>query len=398
MNVLEFWGRIIWGIFMGMISLAMFSEKKPVAGIAALITALFIVFTPVLMRRRYERPHSLSSLKQEFDIYMLLTWTRGLVGLLMGICGVAVLSTPDGKEYNMMASAPVFLLLGWFLLSPLNNKVFTYPKPDRAKDGRWRWSVKAGTKFFARGTGLFLAIMGGALLAIKEVKLAEALFVLVCGIALIFVQQIKQLITGAPQIADGSASPEIGQASATAPGMQPGQPAVTPAYPPVDAVAMELASLAEQYKKLQRLPAASKGTAYGAFLSRLFNDQGLLISGAFTVKDTAISGSFELEGQIYILAAQWQAEKSNEDALLVFNAKVESKSTWARGIFISEAGFTKDGLTLFSQGKRTSIIGMDGKDLQLVLEGRLSLIDAIKRKARRAVETNYFFVPLRELI
>jgi hypothetical protein len=337
-------------------------------------------------------------LKQEFDIYMLLTWTRGMLGLLLGIGGAALIDMAKEKQDNDVAAAPVFLLLGWFLLSPLSNKVFTYPKPDRVANGRWRWSVKSGSIFLTRGSGLFLTVVGAALLAIKDATLIEAILCLISGVVLIFIRQIKQLITGAAQFSDEPASTVIGQAPAAEPEIQPDQPVVTPAYQPVDAVTMELASLAEQYKNLQWLPAADRGTAYSIFLKRLFINQGLLIPGAFTVKDTAISGSFELEGQIYILTAKWQTEKCNEDALLIFNAKVESRSTWARGIFISDAGFTKEGLALFAQGKRTSVIGMDGKDLQLVLEGKLSLIDAIKRKARRAVETNYFFVPLQELI
>ena len=118
----------------------------------------------------------------------------------------------------------------------------------------------------------------------------------------------------------------------------------------------------------------------------------------FRVNGNEINGSFELDGQTYILLAKWQEQKNGHDDLLLFNGKVEARSTWARGIFISDAGFTNEGLETFARGKRTSIIGMDGQDIRLILGGTVSLVEAIKRKARRAVETNHSFVPLQKLI
>lgn len=400
MNVLEFWGRIIGGFFAGAVSAALFGEGHLVPGIAALITAFFIVLTPFSMLRGHQRPRSLSSLKQDFDIYMLLAWNRGILGLLLGIGGTGMLDMTKSNDHRNTWASLVILVLGWLLVSPLGDRVFTYSRKDSVVYGKWRWNPKSSALYLTRFSGLVATVCGAGMLAANNVKLAEAIFVLVGGVALIFINQIKHYITGAAQAADKTVSPVTFKAPVAVKKIQTEQTvaAVTTVSLPADAVVKKEPNLAEQYKALQLLPVAEKGTAYGTFLNRLFDTEGLLTSSAFTVKETIINGSFELEGQIYILAAKWGIEKSDEDALLIFNAKVESRSTWARGIFISEAGFTKDGLALFAQGKRTSIIGMDGKDLQLVVDGKLSLKDAIKRKARRAVETNNFFVPLHELI
>lgn len=91
-------------------------------------------------------------------------------------------------------------------------------------------------------------------------------------------------------------------------------------------------------------------------------------------------------------------EPSSQSDLLIFNSKVEGKSTWARGIFISYSGFSGDALIAFRRGKRTSIIGMDGNDLMLILDGHVTLEDAIRKKSIKAVENNDFFVPLETLL
>ena len=400
MNALEFWSRIFWGVMVGILSLGEFNEKKLLAGTAGLITVFLLIFSPLLMLGRHQRPRPLSSLKQEFDIYMLLTWNRGLVGMIIGIGCVALLDPSRQSKDNDAAATPVLFLLSGLLLTPLSSKVFSFPPPNRALHGRWRWSVKAGVIYFTRCIGVFITVIGACMIGVKDMKLVGAIIFLSCGIVLVFINQVQQFFSGPATIIGEPALEVTGQASVPEPEIQAEQPVpvVQPAYQPVDTAVIKSPPLVEQYKELQALPVAKKGTAYGTFLTRLFNNEGLLTSSAFTVKDTAISGSFELDGQIYILVAKWQPEKSDENALLIFNTKVESRSTWARGIFISEAGFSKDGLTLFAQGKRTSIIGMDGQDLQLVLEGKISLREAIKRKARRAVETNNFFVPLQKLI
>jgi hypothetical protein len=66
-------------------------------------------------------------------------------------------------------------------------------------------------------------------------------------------------------------------------------------------------------------------------------------------------------------------------------------------LFISYNGFTNEGLVAFSKGRSISIIGMNSRDLYFVLNGEMSLVEAISRKARRAAETGEFFVEVYEL-
>ena len=77
---------------------------------------------------------------------------------------------------------------------------------------------------------------------------------------------------------------------------------------------------------------------------------------------------------------------------------MESKSAWSRGLFVSNSGFTDDGLTAFARGRATNIIGMTGQDLFFILSGEISLTEALTQKARKAAETGEFYVPVFELL
>ncbi len=78
---------------------------------------------------------------------------------------------------------------------------------------------------------------------------------------------------------------------------------------------------------------------------------------------------------------------------MVFGGKVQGKARWSRGVLISYAGYSEDGLAVVKRGRPTDIICMDGKDLWHVLSGDIGLRKLIELKARRAVETGRAFVP-----
>lgn len=139
-----------------------------------------------------------------------------------------------------------------------------------------------------------------------------------------------------------------------------------------------------------------RGFAFQQFLVRLFSLHNLDPRGAFRLTGEEIDGSFELEGNIYLLEAKWQALPCGQKELLAFQGKVEGKAAWVRGLVISYSGFSEQGLAAFANGRRTSIIGMDGRDLAAILEDRTNLVDAIKWKLRRSAETNAFFVSLED--
>jgi len=150
--------------------------------------------------------------------------------------------------------------------------------------------------------------------------------------------------------------------------------------------------LKQDLVKLTGLYPQARGYAFERFLNELFTFYKLNPRSSFRIVGEQIDGSFQLGSDTYLVEAKWRDKQIGQNELLIFQGKVGGKSTWSRGLFVSYSGFTSDGLQAFSRGRPTSIIGMNCQDIFFILEGELTLIEAINRKARRAAETGEFFI------
>lgn len=155
------------------------------------------------------------------------------------------------------------------------------------------------------------------------------------------------------------------------------------------------AELKSKLIEISLLQPQARGYAYEAFLKDLFEVNALTPRASFRLVGEQIDGSFELEGETYLLEAKWQGQKIGAADLRSFNAKVEDKAAWSRGLFVSESGFSKEGLTAFGRGKR--VVCMDGLDLYDMLDRQLSFADVMQRKVRRIGESGEPFVRVRDL-
>lgn len=161
-----------------------------------------------------------------------------------------------------------------------------------------------------------------------------------------------------------------------------------------EAKAQELAALLIEITKLDP---QTRGLRFEGFLNELFAGFGLAPRGAFRVVGEQIDGSFRLQGQTYLVEAKWHGPQIGFADLMTFSGKVSGKASWARGLFVSNSGFTAEGLEAFSRGRQTNLICADGLDLYEVLSRKVSLIDVLEEKARRGAETNRAFFPVRDL-
>lgn len=161
-----------------------------------------------------------------------------------------------------------------------------------------------------------------------------------------------------------------------------------------EATAVELS---ERLIKVSKLGPQERGFRTEGFLTELFAAFDLAPRGSFRLVGEQIDGSFHVHNETYLLEAKWQGPRIGASDLLTFSAKVNGKASWSRGLFISNSGFTEDGLEAFSRGRQTNIICIDGYDLYEVLSRRASLTEVLDAKARRAAETNRAYVPVREL-
>lgn len=148
--------------------------------------------------------------------------------------------------------------------------------------------------------------------------------------------------------------------------------------------------------EVSNLSPQPRGYAFEKFLKELFDAFDLSGRASFRLVGEQIDGSFEMMGETYLLEAKWTSQQVDASDLRAFNAKVESKASWSRGLFISNSGFTQDGLVAFGSGR--SLICMDGLDLSEILLGKLSLQSVLSKKVRRAAETGRPFVRVRDLL
>jgi predicted protein tyrosine phosphatase len=156
-----------------------------------------------------------------------------------------------------------------------------------------------------------------------------------------------------------------------------------------------LASLKSRLIQIAGLEPQPRGYEYERFLKDLFDTNGLSARSSFRLVGEQIDGSFESSGETYLLEAKWTGSPIGVADLRAFNAKVEEKAAWTRGVFVSNSGFTEDGLAAFGRGKR--VVCMDGLDLYEMLDRGLTFVDVLARKVRRAAESGNPFIRVRDL-
>jgi len=158
-----------------------------------------------------------------------------------------------------------------------------------------------------------------------------------------------------------------------------------------------LSDLQVQFTEIAGLAPVLRGFAFERLLNETFSSWQLAPRGSFRLLGEQIDGSFNLDNNIYLVEARWRDERASIGDLLAFAGKVQGKASWSRGLFLSYSGFSEDALQALERGRRTEMIGMEGLDLHYVLARQIDLTELIRRRVRRAAETNRFFVPAREL-
>ncbi|ARW95413.1 restriction endonuclease [Enterobacter hormaechei] len=146
---------------------------------------------------------------------------------------------------------------------------------------------------------------------------------------------------------------------------------------------------------LHNQPPHQRGHSFELWLNELFTAFYLSPKGAFRLKGEQIDGSFLLNNETYLVEAKWHSTKTGNADLHAFHGKLDQKISWARGVFISWAGFTKSGLDAWGRGKK--VICVSGYDLVLMLKNNISFRMLMEEKIRRAAETGNLYIKIDEI-
>jgi hypothetical protein len=159
-----------------------------------------------------------------------------------------------------------------------------------------------------------------------------------------------------------------------------------------------LAQLKEEFLCLARESDRNKaGLGLERLLNRVFDLYQLHPRQPFRVVGEQIDGSFELEGQIYLLEAKWEKYPLPEADLLIFRGKIEGKSTFTRGVFIALNDVSLPARDAITRGKAPSFFVMNGHDLIMILSEAISLTDFLRKRVRILAEEGCVCVPFSEL-
>jgi hypothetical protein len=170
----------------------------------------------------------------------------------------------------------------------------------------------------------------------------------------------------------------------------PEQPVTTVDYEPtpLGVIQSELPVLRAEFYRLASISdRQAAGLALEKLLNRLFHIFDLNPREAFKLTGEQIDGTFVLDHETYLLEAKWEARPVNEAALLTFRGKIEGKSGFTRGLFLSINGFTTEALASITRGKQPTFVLADGADLSPVFEQAIRFDDLLRHKVRNLAET-----------
>lgn len=139
------------------------------------------------------------------------------------------------------------------------------------------------------------------------------------------------------------------------------------------------------------------GLALEQLLNRLFAIFDLAPRQPFRVVGEQIDGSFQLDGQVYLIESKWEKDPLPEGPLLVFRGKIEGKSTFTRGVLIALNDVSGPAREAITRGKAPSFFVMNGHDLIMILEEAIALPDFLRRRVRLLAEEGRVCVQFSEV-
>lgn len=146
---------------------------------------------------------------------------------------------------------------------------------------------------------------------------------------------------------------------------------------------------------MKLLQPQQRGYKFEVWLNKLFEAFRLSPNCGFRISGEQIDGSFILHNETYLVEAKWHSQKTAAPDLHVFQAKINEKASWARGVFISWQGFSSEALGAW--GRNKSVICITGYDLYHMLKKDISLIDMLEKKIRLAAEKGEYNVSIENL-
>ncbi len=141
----------------------------------------------------------------------------------------------------------------------------------------------------------------------------------------------------------------------------------------------------------------SRGYGLEDLLKELFALHEIRYRKSYKAEGEQIDGFFNFGGFDYLVEARWREKQPSQADLLAFKGKVDRKIESTRGVVVSMAGFDGEVVRRIREAGPANLVLVDGYDLTLILEGRVSLIDALQAKIERAAQEGLIYFQLAAL-
>jgi len=157
----------------------------------------------------------------------------------------------------------------------------------------------------------------------------------------------------------------------------------------------------EIYNELRSLPEEAdrslkqkRGREIESLIKSLLELEKLQPRLRFRPEGEELDGSFQLNGNFYLLEVKWHSAPSPASSIYAFKGKVDGKLTGTIGFFISIAGFSKDAVNALGKGKDINVLLFDGNDLEIDIKENKGFANACEAKLRAAADEGLIFYPL----
>jgi hypothetical protein len=133
-----------------------------------------------------------------------------------------------------------------------------------------------------------------------------------------------------------------------------------------------------------------KGYAFERYLIDLFNAFSLEPRTSYRTEYNQIDGSIILNGSTVLIEAKYKETPINKDPFILFSEKIENKSPFTKGIFITLTRPSDKTLEYFND-KTSRFIIFTVEELYILCDQNRSLEEILKKKFRLLEETGRVF-------
>ena len=142
---------------------------------------------------------------------------------------------------------------------------------------------------------------------------------------------------------------------------------------------------------LEKIPnSQTRGYAFEKYLNVLFNAFGLEPHASYRTEFDQIDGSFVLDGNTVLIEAKYRANPIPKDDLILFSKKIELKSHFAKGLFVTYSLVDNKAIDYFTD-RSSRFVVLTTEELFLMCQNRISLHNVLQGKFRLLDERGLIF-------